>query len=100
MGVYPNGHSKESFVEFLNKSNVSISIIEAFKSLPDKVTYRNAEYKLNIISTFFSVGNTFYNFGINYYSDEAMEFIFKYEIFNDVEKAINNAVKKLKEINP
>jgi hypothetical protein len=98
MGAYPSGHSKETFVKFLNESNVNIKIVEAFKSLPDKVTYKDSEYKLNIISTFFSIGDTYYNFEINYYSDKAMEFLYKYEIFTDVEKAINNATKRLKEM--
>jgi len=98
MGTYPKGYDKNSFIKFLNENKVSIGITEKFKTLPEKVIYRENEYKLNIVSTWFSVGDTFYNFEINYYCDKEIEFLFGYKIFKDVELSIDFAIKELEKL--
>lgn len=89
MGVYPKSYNKDTFIEFLQKNNVSDTIVDKFKELPETLTRKGHEYKLNIVSTWYSIGNTFYNFELNYYSEELVEFLFSYKIFTDVEKSIN-----------
>jgi len=89
MGVYPKDYNKESFIEFLQKNNVSDKVVDKFKELPELIVHNGHEYKLNILSTWYSVGNTFYNFELNYYSQDLVEFLFNYKIFTDVEKSVN-----------
>jgi hypothetical protein len=90
MGVYPTGYNKEKFIEFLQKNHVNEDIIEKFNDFPVSVTKNNYIYRLNIICTWYSIGNTFYNFEFNYYSEELNEFLFSYKVFTDVEESINN----------
>ena len=99
MGAYPKGYDKDNFIKFLNENNVSISVVEKFKTLPEKVVHDNKEYKLNIISTWFSVGKTFYNFEINYYCEVEIEFLLNYKIFTDVEASVDFAIEGLKKFN-
>jgi hypothetical protein len=89
MGVYPKGYNKEEFIVFLQENYVNNAIIEKFKVLPENVKKNNHNYKLNIVSTFVSVG-MFNNFELNYYSEDQIEFLFSYKIFTNVEESINN----------
>jgi uncharacterized protein (DUF1919 family) len=89
MEVTPRGYSKETFMQFLHKNNVSDSIIEKFMQLPEKVVKRHREFKLYISSTWYDSGNTHYNFELNYYSEELVEYLFTYKIFTDIEKSVN-----------
>lgn len=89
MGVYPKDYNKDSFIDFLNRNNVSDKIVEKFKELPEKLVHKGHEYKLNIQSTWYSGEKTHYNFELNYYSEELVEFLFSYKVFTDIEKSIN-----------
>lgn len=90
MGVYPKGYTKEEFVNFLEKNNVEDSVIKKFLSLPEKINAKGSKFKLYISSTFVSVGNTYYNFELNYYSEDKIEFLFPYKLFKNIEKSIDN----------
>jgi hypothetical protein len=90
MGVYPTGYNKLEFIEFLKKNNVEDSIIKKFMQLPETITHKKHVYRLNIVSTWYSIGDTYYNFEMNYYSDDIIEFLFTYKIFTNVEESINN----------
>lgn len=89
MKVSPRTYDKKAFVEFLHKNNVSDSVIEKFKYLPEHLTRRHKEFTLYISSTWYDSGNTYYNFELNYYSEELVEYLFTYKVFTDVEKSIN-----------
>lgn len=89
MAVTPREYSKETFLAFLHRNNVSDNIIEKFISLPEKITRRGKEFKLYIASTWYETGKTYYNFELNYYSEELVEYMFTYKIFDDVERSIN-----------
>ena len=89
MGVYPKEYGKNDFIMFLHKNNVSNKVIEKFNELPETITYKNSEYKLNINSTWYSAGQTHYNFEFNYYSVNLVEYRFSPKVFNDIEKSIN-----------
>jgi len=95
MGVYPSGYSKERFIEFLQKNHVNETIIEKFKIIPESVKKNSYIYKLNIICTFFSVCETFYNFEMNYYSEDQIEYLFSFKVFCNVEDSINNIILDL-----
>lgn len=89
MGVYPKRFTKEEFLVFLKKNHVNNSIIDKFLSLPETVKRRGSIFKLDINITWYSTGNTFYNFELNYYSEELVEYLFSSKVFNDIEVSIN-----------
>jgi hypothetical protein len=95
MAVTPLSYNKETFIEFLRKNNVSSNIIDKFKLLPEKLYRRNKEYQLHIESIWYSTGNTHYNFELNYYSDDLVEYLFTYKIFTEPEKSINYLLSEL-----
>jgi hypothetical protein len=89
MPAYPTTYSKNEFIHYLNKNNVSDSVIDNFQKLPETLTTKNSTYKLNIVSTWYNVNSTYYNFEMNYYSEELIEYLFSSKVFTDVEKSIN-----------
>jgi len=89
MGIIPKEYNKETFIAFLHKNNISDNIIEKFELLPEKLTRRNKEFKIFLSSTRYENGNTYYNFELNYYSEDLVEFLFSSKIFTDLEKSIN-----------
>jgi len=89
MGVYPKKYSKEEFLKFLEKNNISDIIISKFLKLPKTIEHNDNTFKLDVNSTLYSIGNTFYNFELNYYSEELIEYLFSFKVFNDVELSIN-----------
>lgn len=99
MGAYPTLYNKESFKVFLIKNNVDEEIIDKFDSLPDKLIRNGNSYDIYINSIWYSVGNTFYNFELNYYCEEKMEFLFNSKVFSDIEISIDILLLELKKIN-
>jgi len=89
MGVYPKKYDKEEFIKFLEKNNVNDKIIAKFVELPETIKRNGNLFELDINVTWYSIGNTFYNFEINYYSKELIEYLFGSKVFSDVEKSIN-----------
>ena len=83
------GYSKDDFIKFLHKNNVSDKVVEKFKELPETVTHNKSTYKININSTWYNVGQTHYGFELNYYCEEHIEYLFSLKVFNDIEKSIN-----------
>jgi hypothetical protein len=89
MGVYPKQYNRENFLIFLRKNNVNEAIISKFVELPEAVIVNGYKFNLFINVTWYSIGDTFYNFELNYYSEELIEFLFNLKVFNDIEVSIN-----------
>jgi len=89
MGAYPSEYNKKDFLNFLKKNNVSDVIIAKFVELPETVERSGDTFKLSINLTWYSIGNTFYNFELNYYSNDLVEYLFSSKIFTDIEVSIN-----------
>ena len=89
MEVIPKEYSKDTFIEFLRDNKFSDNIIEKFKLLPEKLNKSHKEYKIYIASAYHKNDKSYYNFELNYYSEELVEYLFSYKIFSDVEKSIN-----------
>lgn len=89
MGVYPKKYKKEEFLNFLEKNNVNDDIINKFIELPESIEHSGNTFKLDINSTWYSVGNTFYSFELNYYSEELVEYLFSSKVFGDVGVSVN-----------
>ena len=95
MGVYPKKYNKKEFLIFLEKNNAKNTTIDNFLKLPETVQQNGKVFKLDINSTWYSVGDTFYNFELNYYSEELVEYLFNFKIFDNVELSINYLVCEL-----
>ncbi|MFW6219899.1 MAG: hypothetical protein ACOC33_03585 [bacterium] len=95
MTAYPNTYNKKTFINFLENNNVSDIIINKFKNLPETLTKNDNEYTLSINTIWDDDGKTKYNFEINYYSEEKIEFLFPYKIFTDPEKSIDFLFKMI-----
>lgn len=98
MGVYPTLYDKKKFKLFLIKNNVNDVIIDKFDSLPEKIKHNKKNYDLYINLIWYSVGDTFYNFELNYYCDDCMEFLFNSKVFMDVGISVDNMLLELKKI--
>lgn len=89
MGIYPKKYSKEEFLKFLEKNNVNDEIILKFVELPETIERSGDTFQLDVNSTWYSKGKTYYEFELNYYSNDLVEYIFSSKVFNDVEISIN-----------
>ena len=90
MHIHPNQYNKKEFIEnFLKKNNVNDTIISKFVDLPEKIIVDDHEYEIYINVTFFNIDDTFYNFELNYYSEEHIEFLFNSKVFQNVNICIN-----------
>jgi hypothetical protein len=99
MTAFPVKYSKEDFIKFLLKNNVNDSIINKFNELPESIKKNGDVYDLYINSIWYSDGNTHYEFEINYYSEELIEYLFSSKVFKDVEQSINYILCELKNAN-
>lgn len=89
MSTYPKRYNKEEFLKFLEKNNVNDDIISKFTQLPEAVKRSGNEFELDVNVTWYNTGDTFYNFELNYYSDELVEYLFNSKVFNHIELSIN-----------
>lgn len=89
MGVYSSENNKDGFLKYLKKIRANDKIITKFEKLPEVVQRNGDEFKLQITHTFISVSPTGYNFELNYYSEDLVEYLFNSKIFGDVELSIN-----------
>ncbi len=83
-------YSKEEFLEFLKNYNINENIINKFIELPKFIKQKDSVFELDINVTYYSTKNTYYEFEINYYSQELIEYLFNWKVFKNVEHSINN----------
>jgi len=95
MNTYTKTYTKEEFLEFLEKNNVNDTIIHKFVELPVSIVRNGNKYDLYINATWYNVGNTHYEFELNYYSENLIEYLFGSKVFKDVEFSINNLLCEL-----
>jgi hypothetical protein len=95
MGVYPKKYTKEDFIKFLKKINLSDKIISKFVELPECIIRNGSEYELYIYSTYYTGGKKYHHFELNYYSENLIEYLFNSKVFTDVEVSINNLMCEL-----
>mgnify|MGYP006292889513 CR=1 FL=1 len=99
MNKLPTNYSKKDLVEFLNENGIRNGVIERIKNLPETLDVDDKKYDLNIIASWHSEGDTRYEFEMNYYSPDTMEFLFKYKIFNSVENCLNFIEHEMENLN-
>lgn len=93
--IVSQNYSKNEFINFLKKINISNSVIKKFTKIPETINYNGNKYDLYINTTWYGSKKTKYIFELNYYSDEIIEFLFNSKVFNDVEISINNLIYEL-----
>ena len=96
--ILPRKYSKKEFIVFLQQNNVNVTIIDKFKNLPDTLKRNGGIFDMYISSTWYNVGNPYYSYELNYYSDELIEFMFNSKVFNDVELSINYMICEINKI--
>jgi len=89
MNTHTENYTKERFLKFLEKNSVNDIIISRFVKLPKTVQRSGSIFKLDINTTWYPDGDTHYNFELNYYSEELVEYRFSSKVFGDVEESIN-----------
>ncbi len=99
MTAFPKKYSKEEFIEFLLKINANDNIINKFNELPETIKRNGNIFDLYINSIWYNDGNTHYEFEINYYSEELIEYLFSSKVFKDVKFSIINLLCELKSTN-
>jgi hypothetical protein len=99
MGVFPSNYLKTDFQQFLINYKVSSEVIDNFNKFPEELIYNNSIFELRIIVTWFSIGYGFYNFELNYYSDDLTGYLIKYEIFDRAELSIDYLLQGLINLN-
>jgi len=99
MAAYLKTYTKEEFLQFLEKINVNENIINKFLELPEIYKRNGNIFDLHISSIWHSEGKTFYEFEINYYSENLIEYLFGSKVFTDVEHSINNMLCEIKNAN-
>ena len=94
--VKPREYSKNDFTKFLNKYGVNDEVVTDFKKIPETLNVNGEEFELKILTRWYNIGNTYYEFEFNYYSERIIEFLFGFKVYNDVEISINHLLCELK----
>jgi hypothetical protein len=87
MGAYPKDYTRDEFKHFLNENEFSELIIQKFETLPETVKYNGKDFTLKINVVFFSIGDGFHNFWMNYVCDN--ELLFEKKVFTNAEESID-----------
>ena len=85
----PKTFKKQELIRYLMDNGVVNGMLIRLENLPDILHVNNYDYVFNAITTWRERGHTYHEFELNYYSEENMEFLFTYKIFNDVEVSLN-----------
>jgi len=95
MTIHPKKYSKTDFIKFLEKNNVNDEVTNKFHELPESIQRNGNRFKLDINVMWYGDGNTHYEFELNYYSEELIEYLFGSKVFKTPEISINNLLCEL-----
>lgn len=102
MNIFPNIYTKTEFLEQLTTNNINDNIIRKFNKLPEFIEINKNTYFIYINVTQYGTKNPTFNYELNYYSNDLIEFLFNSKVFNTVELSINNLLcdlMNMKQIN-
>ena len=85
----PNNFGKQEFIALMKKIGVANGLFSRVEALPDIIHYNGHDYKLNISCSWHREDGTYYEFEMNYYAEDIMEFLLTYKIFRDIEVSLN-----------
>lgn len=98
MNIFPQIYTKAKFLELLTTNNINDNIIHKFNKLPEFIEINKSTYFIYINVTQYGVKNPTFNYELNYYSNDLIEFLFNSKVFNSVELSINNLLCNLMNI--
>jgi len=87
--IYPKRYNKKEFLNYLKKNKVGEKIIDDFNSLPESITRSGDMFKLDITLTWYPENETHYDFEMNYYCEDTIEYMFNSKIFHNIVYCIN-----------
>ena len=87
--IYPKRYDKNEFLTYLKKHKVGEKTINDFEELPESIIRSGDTFKLDITLTWYPEAETHYNFEMNYYSEDTIEYLFNSKVFGNVEFSIN-----------
>ena len=87
--TYPKRYTKHEFIKYLEKHKVGENIATDFKSLPEEIVRSGDTFRLDINSTWYPENETHYDFEMNYYSEDTVEYLFNSKIFTNIISSIN-----------
>jgi len=87
--ICPKRYSKHEFLNYLEKHKVAENIVEDFKSLPEEIVRSGDTFRLDINLTWYPENETHYDFEMNYYSEDTVEYLFNSKIFTNIVSSIN-----------
>ena len=96
MCVEEKQYKRKEFIKFMNKYGVEEETISKFVDVPEKIIENEYEFNLIITSRWYNIGKTYYEFELNYYSPELMEYMFSLKVYRDIEISVNHLVNELK----
>lgn len=79
-------YNKEELITLLKKNNTKKDIVERVNKLPNIIKKNNHQYLIDIN---INKINGHYEYDINYYCEDIMEYLLSHKIFNDIEISLN-----------
>lgn len=95
MSIKARKYSKQEFLKYLESHNISDETIKSFSELPEVVQRSGNTFVLDINVIWYEDGITHYEFELNYYSKELIEYLFSSKVFKNIEISINNLLCEL-----
>ena len=74
-------------------------VLKSGKSTLVRHVFDQKKYVLNIIASWREEDDTEYEFELNYYSPDNMEFLFNYKIFNNIHSSLNYIEHEIENLN-
>lgn len=99
MTVFPQTFDKAGFIKYLRKNKVNNVTVKRVMNLPESVIHGDVTYYLYITTRWYSIGKTHYEFELNYYSEEMVQFLLNIEPYNDIETSLNHIECELINLN-
>ncbi len=95
VNIKPKKYTKQEFLKYLEKNNVGGEIIDKFSELPETIQRSGDTFMLDVNVIWYGDGNTHYEFELNYYSEDLIEYLFGSKVFKNIEICINNITCEL-----
>jgi hypothetical protein len=89
MNIFPKIYTKTEFLELLITNNINDNIIHKFNKLPEHIEINKSTYFIYINVTQYGVKNPTFNYELNYYSNDLIEFLFNSKVFSRIELSVN-----------
>jgi len=92
----PIEYKKNDFTKFLIEDDVNDEVISDFNKIPETLNVNGEVYELKIFARRYNGRTPYYEFEFNYYSENIIEFLLGFKVFNVVEISINHLLCDLK----